>query len=159
MAEAEQMIVRGGRELDQGMAVLNDLLYEEPGYGSLHNHLGWAHLYYTLDLAKAELHLKAAIRFYPEFQAPYLHLGTMYVGQGEYAKAIEILNQGLTRPQANKVGVLELIGHAHEMTGEYKLAIKAYREAMLSSVATGQMNIYSEGIKRCRRKRWESIFS
>ena len=49
MAEAEQMIARGGLEVDQGVSVLNDLLYEEPGYGSLHNHLGWAHLYYTLD--------------------------------------------------------------------------------------------------------------
>jgi hypothetical protein len=55
--------------------------------------------------------------------------------------------------------MLELIGQAHEMKGEYKLAIKAYRDAMLSTLVSGEMNIYAEGIKRCRKKRWSSIFN
>jgi tetratricopeptide (TPR) repeat protein len=158
MADAERMIVEGGQQLEQGMMVLNDLLYEEPGYGSLHNHLGWAHLYYTLDFAKAEVHLTAAIRFHPEFQAPYLHLGTLYMRQGRYDHALDMLNEGLKRPQANRSGMLELIGQAHEMRGEFKLAIKAYREAMLSTLVSGEMNVYAEGVKRCRRKRWSSMF-
>lgn len=159
MIDAERMIVQGGQHMEQGMRVLNELLYEEPGYGSLHNHLGWAHLYYTLDFMQAELHLKAAIRFHPEFQAPYLHLGTLYMRQGKYDHAIEILNTGLTKPQANRVGMLELIAQAHEMKGEFKLAIKAYRDAMLSTLVSGEMNVYAEGIKRCRKKRWSSIFN
>lgn len=157
MFEAERMIVEGGPKLESGMNILNGLLYDEPGYGSLHNHLGWAHMYYTLNLEQAEVHFRAAIRFYPEFQAPYLHLGTMYVRQGKYGEAIEILREGLTKPQANKAGMLDLIAQSHEMRQEYKHAIKAYREAMLASMITGEMNVFSEGVKRCRKKRWASI--
>ena len=157
MYEAERMIVQGGHEMQSGLDILNGLLYEEPGYGSLHNHLGWAHLYYTFDFAQAELHLKTAVRFHPEFQAPYLHLGTLYLRQGRYQEAIDILTTGLTKPQANKTSMLDIIGQSYEMLQEYGRAIKAYREAKLFSMSTGEMNIFSDGIKRCYRKRWASI--
>src|SRR5690242_7847822 len=113
MNEAERMIIEGGQKLEIGMSMLTDLLYEVPGYGNLHNHLGWAHLYYTHDQARAEVHLKAAIAFQSEFQAPYLHLGTLYVRQGKYAEAIAILETGLTKPQANKTVMLDLIGQSY----------------------------------------------
>ena len=159
MLDAERMIVEGGPQLEQGLNVLNDLLYDEPGYGSLHNHLGWAHLYYTLDYELAGVHLRASIKFQPEFHAPYLHLGTMYYRQGKYGEAIEILNVGVSKPFANKMAMLEMIGQSREMRREYKLAIKVYKEAMLSTLVSGEMNVYSESIKRCRRKRWSILLS
>jgi predicted Zn-dependent protease len=159
MLDAERLIVQGGDQLHAGMNILNGLLYDEPGYGNLHNHLGWAHLYYTLDLAKAEVHLKAAIRFHPEFHAPYLHLGTLYFRKGDYKQAIGVLSEGLSKQGANRSSMYEMIGQAREMTKEYSLAIKAYREAMLSTLATGEMNIFSENIKRCRKKRWSTLLS
>lgn len=157
MLDAERMIVEGGEQLQHGLNVLNDLLYDEPGYGSLHNHLGWAHLYYTLDYEMAEVHLKTAIKFQPEFHAPYLHLGTMYYRQGKYGDAIEVLNSGVSKPFAHKVTMLEMIGQSYEMKREYTLAIKTYKEAMLSTLTSGEMNIYSESIKRCRKKKWRVL--
>lgn len=159
MYDAERMIVEGGPGVNEGLKMLNELLYEEPGYGRLHNHLGWAHLYYTFDIAQAEVHFKAAIKFHGEFQAPYLHLGTLYVREAKYAEAIDVLNKGLTAQQANKAGMLDLIGQAYEMQREYKLAIKAYREAMLSTFATSEVNIFSDSIKRCRKKRWSKLLN
>jgi hypothetical protein len=73
MTTAEQLITDS--QVDQGLKVLDNLLYEEPGYGSLHNHIGWAYLYYTPDTAKAELHLKLSIRFEEAYTPAYLHLG------------------------------------------------------------------------------------
>jgi hypothetical protein len=29
---------------------------------------------------------------------------------------------------------------------------------MLSTLVSGEMNVYAEGVKRCRRKRWSSMF-
>ena len=153
------MIVEGGQHLESGMNILNNLLYEEPGYGNLHNHLGWAHLYYTLNLVQAEIHLKAAIRFHADFHAPYLHLGTLYFREAKYEAAIEILSTGLTKHGANKSLMLEMIGQSYELRKQYSLAIKAYREAMLSTLATHEMNVYSEGIKRCRKKKWTALFA
>jgi hypothetical protein len=38
IAKAEQLLYND--RIDEGLGMLNDLLYERPGYGSLHNHLG-----------------------------------------------------------------------------------------------------------------------
>lgn len=158
MADAVTMINEGGQQMHDGVDVLNDLLYHEPGYGRLHNHLGWAHLYYTLDLKQAELHLKTAIKFQPGYFAPYLHLGSLYIKTGRYSDAIETLRTGSMKPEANKSDMFDLIGQAYELKHEFKEAIKAYREAMLSTVATNEVTTYAEGIKRCRKKRWSAIF-
>jgi len=155
MVEAERLIIE--QQIDSGLNILNGLLYEEPGYGNLHNHIGWAHLYYTLNYEQAEVHLKAAIRFQPDFHAPYLHLGTLYYRQVRYAEAIDILSTGSTKPYANKTTMLDMIGQSYEMQREFKMAIRAYREAMLSTLASHEMNIYSESIKRCRKKRWKVL--
>jgi predicted Zn-dependent protease len=159
MADAVTMINEGGQQMHEGVNVLNDLLYHEPGYARLHNHLGWAHLYYTLNMEQAELHLNTAIKFQPDYQAPYLHLGSLFIKNGKYSEAIKILNAGVTKPEANKSEMLEMIGQAYELQQEFKLAIKAYREAMLSTVATNEVTAYAEGIKRCRKKRWTTIFN
>lgn len=158
MTEAEGMISEKD-QLELGLNILNKLLYEEPGYGRLHNHIGWAHLYFTENIEQAEVHLKAAIKFDEEFSAPYIHLGKLYVDEEKYDEAIDVLNGGLVQPQANKARMFELIGQAYEMQKEYKDAIKAYREAMLASADSYQSNTYSEGIKRCRKKRWSSMFN
>lgn len=158
MTEAEKMISEGD-QLDLGLGILNNLLYEEPGYGRLHNHIGWAHLYYTENLEQAEIHFKAAIRFDEEFPAPYIHLGKLYVDKEKYDEAIEVLADGLVQPQANKARMYELMGQAYEMQKEYKSAIQAYREAMLSSADSYSSKTYSDGIRRCRKKRWSSMFN
>jgi len=137
---------------------LGNLLYHEPGYGSLHNHLGWAYLYYTVDVEKAERHLKLAVRFEAEFPAPYLHLGTLYVRLGRYEEAIDALKQGMAKAGANKVAMLECIGQAHELKREYARAIKAYKQAMISTTGA-ETSTLTEGIKRCRKKRLMMMFT
>src|SRR6187549_2283430 len=77
MTEAEQLIY--DNKIDQGLHMLTDLLYDEPGYGRLHNYIGWANLYYTQNVTQAELHFKMAIRFDETFAPPYLHMGTLYI--------------------------------------------------------------------------------
>jgi hypothetical protein len=42
MTEAEALIVNN--QVENGLELLNSLLYDEPGYGSLHNHIGWAYV-------------------------------------------------------------------------------------------------------------------
>jgi tetratricopeptide (TPR) repeat protein len=152
MKEAEQLIA--GEQVEKGLSILNSLLYDEPGYASLHNHIGWVHLYYTSNLAQAELHFKVATSLLPELAPPYLHLGTLYVRTERTAEALEVLTTGLTRPGANRAGLLELAGHAYELRHEFGKAIKAYREASMASMNTLEMNNISEGIRRCRKKRW-----
>ena len=157
MKEAEQLIY--ANEVDRGLSLLNELLYDEPGYGRLHNHLGWAYTYYTGDSERAELHLTMAIKFQPEFFAPYLHIGQLLIRIGRADEAIEYLEIGLTKPEANRMALWELIGRAFELKAEYRKAIAAYKQAIIASMAEHELNSLNEGIKRCRRKRWVLFFS
>ncbi len=157
MKEAEQLIY--SNEVEKGLALMNELLYDEPGYARLHNHLGWAYTYYTSETERAELHLRMAIKFNPEYQAPYLHIGQLLVRLGRYAEAIGYLETGITKPEAYAMGFWELIGRAHEHQGEFRKAIAAYRKAIVASMAEHELNTLTQGIKRCRRKRWALFFS
>jgi predicted Zn-dependent protease len=157
LKEAEQLIY--ANEVDRGLNLLNELLYDEPGYARLHNHLGWAYTYYTGDSARAELHLQMAIKFQSDFFAPYLHLGQLLIRLGRTAEALEYLEAGLKKPEANVVALWELIGRAYELKTEYRNAIAAYKNAVVASMADHELNTLNEGIKRCRKKRWVLFFS
>lgn len=156
MADAERLIY--SNQVEEGLLMLNDMLYDEPGYGSLHNHIGWAYMYYTADVEKAERHLKLAVYFDASFAAPYLHLGNLYIRMGRYAEALTNLKNGLTKQNANRIAFLESIAHVHELKREYSAAIKVYKEALASSVGFETTN-FTESIKRCRKKRWTLMFN
>jgi predicted Zn-dependent protease len=155
LVEAEQMFYEN--RVEEGLERLNNLLYEEPGYGNLHNHLGWAYLYYSADSERAELHLKMAVRFAESFPAPYLHLGALYVRLGRYNEAIHWLKLGLTKHQPNRIAFLQNIAQAYELQGKWSEAIQAYKEAMMNSVVEHEVANLNAGIKRCRKKRWTML--
>ena len=156
MTEAEQLIYNN--KVTEGLELLKDLLYDEPGYGSLHNHIGWAYMYYTVDVAAAELHLKMAIHFNGEFAAPYLHLGNLYIRSTRYAEALHYLETGLKATSPNKVAFLESIAQVYELEKEYSKAVATYKEALASALG-GESERFTESIKRCRKKRWVMMFT
>lgn len=157
LTKAEQMIYDG--QVEDALNVLNNLLFEEPGYAPLHNHLGWAYLYYGNNASRAEMHFRAAMRFAADFAPPYLHMGTLMNRAARYAEAIEQFRAGLTRPEANRASLLEGIAHAYEMQGEYRRAMRAYREAAMASVVDFEVDRLLNGAKRCRKKRIALFFS
>lgn len=156
LAEAEKLIYEN--KIEEGFNIMNNLLYEEPGYGSLHNHLGWAYMYYSDADARAELHLKMAIKFNVEFTAAYQHLGTLLIRLGRYDEALEYLEKGLTRYKANRTTFLEKIASVYELKKDYTKAIRKYKEALTSTVGFEAAN-FTEAIKRCRKKRWVLMFT
>jgi tetratricopeptide (TPR) repeat protein len=155
LSEAEQMMYKN--RVQEGLSLMHELLYDEPGYGYLHNHLGWAYLYYTKETDKAEQHLKLAAKFLPEYAAPYQHLGTLYTRAGRYDEALEVLARALTK-SAYRVAILEGMANAYELKREYSKAIRTYKEALTSTVGAEVAQL-TEGIKRCRKKRWVMMFT
>lgn len=155
MADAERLIMEN--RVDEGLAILHGLLYEEPGYASLHNHIGWAQLYFRNDTNQAELHFRAAIGFDATFAPPFLHLGTLYNRLGHYTQAREHFERGLACEGANRPALFEGIALTWEMQREFGRAIRYYKEAIAAS-AGPEFNQLNEGIKRCRRKRWVLMF-
>jgi predicted Zn-dependent protease len=156
LAEAEQLIMTN--HVDRGLKLMNELLYDEPGYGYLHNYLGWAYLYYTNDTTRAELHLMMAVKFNEEYPAPYLHLGTLYNRMGRYTDALTYLKRGLTKPNANRQVFFQSMAQAYEMKREFGNAIQAYKEALTHSVGY-ESETLMQSITRCRKKRLVLFFS
>jgi tetratricopeptide (TPR) repeat protein len=154
--EAEGLIMND--QIEDGLRILNNLLFEEPGYAPLHSYLGWAYLYYEVDESRAELHFTMAIRFDASYAPPFLHMANLQVREKRYSDAISYAEQGLTKPEANKVALYEVMGNAYEMTRQLGKAIRAYRRATMSSTASYEVNNFSEGIKRCWRKRVTGLF-
>lgn len=156
LKEAEQLIY--DNRVQDGIALMQDLLYDEPGSGYLHNLLGWAFLYYTEEVSQAELHLKMAMHFDGEYAAPYIHMGNLMIRATRYTDAIHYLKQGLQKSSANKVVFMELIGQALELKGEYGQAIRAYREAMMATLNEFEVNNMAKHTARCRKKRWANFW-
>lgn len=157
MTEAERMIFEG--QVEEGLIVLNNLLFEEPGYGNLHNYLGWAYLYYTPDAARAELHFRMAMRFENEYAPPYLHMGNLMNRTARYSEAVEYFRAGLTKPDANRVALYEGMAYAYEVRGEYREAVKAYKEAAMATAVDFEVDRLLKGVARCRRKRIALFFT
>jgi tetratricopeptide (TPR) repeat protein len=156
LVQAEHFIYNG--QVNEGLELMHRMLYEEPGYGHLHNHVGWAYLYYTSDEASAELHLRLAIRFNDSYMAPYLHLGNLLIRVQRLDEALDILQQGLTRPGANTVAFLESIGKVYELKLDFRMAIRTYKRALAASVGMEHDNLVI-CLSRARKKRWELMFT
>jgi tetratricopeptide (TPR) repeat protein len=157
LTEATNMLYEG--RVEEGLNVLNNLLYEEPGYGNLHNYLGWAYMYYGNDAARAEMHLKMAMHFAGEYAPPYLHMGNLLNRSMRYAEALEYFHAGVTRPEANRPALYEGMAYSYELTGEYRKAIKAYKEAATASALDFEVDRLLKSVRRCRRKRIALMFS
>ncbi len=153
----EEMIFND--EVEEALNILNNLLFEEPGYAPLHNFIGWAYMYYGHDQARAALHFQTAIRFAPTFAPPYLHLGDLCNKAARFEEAIEHFRAGLDARDAQKHSLLEGIAYAHEMRKEYRLAIRAYRDAAAASMVDFEFDRMRMAMKRCRRKRLALMFA
>lgn len=157
LTTAEQMMFDG--RVEEGLNVLNNLLYEEPGYARLHNVIGWACMYHVQDARRAEMHFRTAMCFAPDYAPPYLHMGNLLSQAGRYAEAIDYLRAGLSKPEAIRPSLLEAIAQVHELQGEYRLATRAYKEAAMSSVVDFEVDRMLRAAGRCRRKRFALMFS
>ncbi|HZI23668.1 MAG TPA: hypothetical protein VFD46_01240 [Chryseolinea sp.] len=156
LADAEETILDD--RVEEGLNLLNNLLYEEPGYGRLHNYLGWAYFYYTDDTARAELHLKMAIKFDESYVPPYIHLSNLYLKHARYSDAINYSQLGLAKSKAKDISLFTNLAQGYELTKAWNLAIKAYKDALTMSVADYEVNNLLAGIKRCRKKRMALFF-
>jgi tetratricopeptide (TPR) repeat protein len=134
-------------------------LYEEPGYGNLHNYLGWAYLYFTPDVTRAQLHFRMAMHFAGEYAPPYLHMGNLMNRAGRYTEAVAYFRAGLAKPEANLTALYEGMAYAYEVKGEYREAVKAYKEAAMASAVDFEVDRLLKGVSRCRRKRIAMMFS
>jgi tetratricopeptide (TPR) repeat protein len=136
---------------ERAIKLLDRLLYEEPGYGRLHQTMGLIYLN-AEEMKQAEMHFRMAILFSPELADSYNHLGNLLRQDERHDEAIEICTKGLKAKQANKTRLLENVGQAYELKKKYSKAIRSYKEALSYSAELWECRVLEENIKRCKRK-------
>jgi len=137
---------------ERALNLLDKLLYEEPGYGRLHNTLGIIYMRYADDMKQAEVHFRLAIKFNPEFPDSYNLLACLLMEEERHDEMIAICLKGLKAKRANKALLLENVGTGFELKHKYRKAIKSYRDALSHSAALWNCKVLEESIKRCKRK-------
>ena len=137
---------------ERAVELLNHLLYDEPGYGRLHNTLGIIYYKYAEDFWQAERHFRWAIRFDPQLSEPYALLAELLKQDERHDETIEVCLKGLKVRRTNKSLLHESIGNAWELKGKYRKAIRSYRKALLQSTEHWNFRLLETGIERCRKK-------
>ncbi len=142
----------------EGKGYLEEALAEEPTYGKAHNHLGWLYMYHLHDLDKAERHLKLALKYTSNYNAPYVHMSTLLFDMGRFDACERMLEQADQVPGVEKSFICNEYGRLHEVKGRYRSAIKSYKDAIRWSLNDHEIAIAKDNIKRCRNKRWLFMF-
>lgn len=137
---------------ERALRLLDRLLYEEPGYGKLHQTLGIVYTRYVEEDTPAEQHFRLAIHFNPELADSYGYLAEILKKDDRHDETIEVCLKGLAVKKANKSQLLENIGNAWELKKKYRKAIKSYRDALSHSAELWNCRVLEESIKRCKRK-------
>lgn len=142
----------------EGLRLLEEALTIGPDFGKAHNHLGWLFLYHLNDWVKAETHLNLAMKYAPDYSAPYIHKSYLLFEKGKFDELTQLLEKALTIGGAQKSFIYNEYGRMYEVLGKSRKAVKFYKTAIRWTFHEQDLNLYKDNIRRCRDKRWILMF-
>lgn len=137
----------------EAMQTLEAILAEQPSYGKAYNHLGWLYETKYRDLNKAEEYYKKCVEIEPEYAPVYMNLAVVLSSASKWNELEQLLGKALTIPGVDKAAIYNEYGIMHELKGDYDTAIKNYREAIRYTLKDSNLEIYKNGINRCKTKK------
>ena len=138
--------------IEEGKAVLNSILEDDPKYGKAHNHLGWISKTKENDSINAEKHYKLALELTPEYGATYINYSYLLSEGRRYYELEELLKKAETVPAVNKSNLAREWAYLYEDTKQYDKAIEKYKEYAISLYDNTLVDKAKESIMRCRQK-------
>lgn len=137
---------------EEGKAMLEEILMIDPTYGRAYNHLGWFYMTKIDNAKKAESLFLLAIRHSPDYPAPYLHLGRLYMQLRRHSEAIGTLTRGMGVPGIDLASVYDLMAGVYELRGEYRTSYRYLKRALAETNATLMRDYLKGEIKRVRSR-------
>ncbi len=148
MASLIQAFVRGNK-IKEAEDFLKAVLEANPKYAEAHILMGQLQLA-TNKLAKGQASFETAITVQPASVSGYRALSGLYLGQRKFAKAEELLQQGLAKvPEQENFVLRLLLASVFEQTGKFDEAIAEYetlnRQQPGSAVVSNNLaSLYTE---------------
>lgn len=149
--EADRLI--NDNHIDEGKALLLSILDREPTYGKAHNHLGWIYNTKEDDAVKAEKHYKLALKYAPDYPAPYLNYAYLLSKLARYDELHKHLQLCDTIPGINKAVLAREWGYYYEDIRQFDKAIEKFKQQAIEEYDLSQVEKVEDAIKRCRLKK------
>lgn len=138
--------------IEEGKAVLQSILEENPRYGKAHNHLGWIYKSKENDNRTAEKHYQQALELVPSYGAIYMNYSYLLSEEKRYDELEKLLTKAESVEEVNKTNLNREWAYYFEDTKQYERAIDKYKEYALSLYDNALIEKAKEGIIRCRQK-------
>ncbi len=138
--------------IEEGKAVLNSILEENPKYGKAHNHLGWIYKTKENNSRTAENHYKQALELTPEYGATYMNYAYLLSEEKRYTELEQLLHDAEKIADVNKSNIAREWGYFFEDTKQYEKAIEKYKEYALTLYDNSLIEKAKESILRCKQK-------
>lgn len=147
---ADELILEG--EIAEAKDVLLRILEEDPTYGRAHNHLGWICTHKLVDLERAEMHLKLALKYASGYAASARNYAIYLLEANKLDELIEFVDGHLDKLGADWGMLYALKGNALEIKGQLRAALKSYKRSRIASLDTGFIAKLDEDIDRVKVK-------
>ncbi len=139
------------QRFDDTVTTLKQVIAKEPEHAAAHNYLGYLYAEKGINLEDAEFHVKKALEIKPEDGYYLDSLGWIYFQQGNYKKALDVL-QRANELVPNEAVVLEHLGETYEMLGEVKKALEIYGKASKAKMEDKDRLRIQEKYERVKKK-------
>lgn len=158
IAEAEKILYRAGLALEQGQVdaavdILDELIGIYPDFGKAFSALGSIYFSKFNDLINAEINLKKAIEFAPEYAASYILYAELLIAQEKFTDAIAKLNKASTLAGVKRDRINYLFGMINELQSKHDEAIAYYKKAIAVTLSDDDFVKFEKAIARCITKK------
>lgn len=136
----------------EAFKLYHEILQEDPTSASAHNSLGWMYKTQFDDYLRAETHYRTAIKANPAYPHAYWNLCYLLTDMERYDEAYKLLKLCESVNTLDKSLLKLRLGILEEQKGDFKQAIKRYKEGLLCAMSDERLEELKKLIERCEYK-------
>lgn len=140
-------------KIEDAVAVLNDIILDDPLFGKAHNHLGFIYETKIKDYQKAEEHYKIAYATASDYCAIYYNYAILLSNLKRFDELKALLTKAQNVLGINRSTINNEWAIMYEAEGNLDLAIDHYKLVASSTFDNKTLDIAILSVERCNRKK------
>ncbi len=130
----ESLFLRANQKIDEqnyeeAKSILEEILELDPTFGRAYNHLGWLYSEILKMYDKAEPLYRLALKYEPEYGAPYVNYLYLLFDTNQLDKVDAIAQKAQRVQSVDKAILNHLLGRREELKGNLKAAYNYFDKA------------------------------
>ena len=137
----------------EAIKTLHEILSIDPCYGKAFNHLGWIYETKYQDYTKAEEFYQLGLKYGAEYPPVYHNYAVLLSTLRRFDELEAHLDLSSKVPGINMAKVWNEYAIMYELQGRFDEAIDAYQKNILELLDKNKVELASDSIARCERKK------